>query len=152
MASLAKTIVMSKFILVLFIYFTSACELRPGHPSINTEHQDNYTMVREIPTPKGYKRIVEDSGSFAQWLQHIHLKKDKRVYLYNGDLKRNQAAQFAVIDMPVGKKDLQQCADAVMRLKAEYLFSKKRYDEIAFSDNEGKKYRWQGGNDRKGFD
>lgn len=153
MASLAKTIAMSKLIFLSLIYLTSACDLRPGHPSFNAvEKQNDYTMVMEIPLPKGYKRIDQDSGSFGEWLRHVHLKKDKRVYLYNGDLKTDQSVQFAVIDMPVGKKDLQQCADAVMRLRAEYLFSEKKYDEISFSDNAGKKYLWQGGNDRKGFD
>lgn len=64
------------------------------------------------------------------------------MYLYNGDLKTNQAAQYAVLDIPVGKENLQQCADAVMRLRAEYLFTKNRFKEIVFKDNNGKAYRF----------
>ena len=61
-------------------------------------------------------------------------------------------AQFAVLDIPVGKKDLQQCADAVMRLRAEYLFEQKRYPEIVFTDNNGKPYEWKGGDNKTDFD
>ena len=73
-----------------------------------------------------------DSNSFAQWLLHVPLKKDKTVYLFNGSVKKNQAAQFAVLDVSTGNKNLQQCADAVMRLKAEYLFAKQQFNAIIF--------------------
>jgi hypothetical protein len=73
------------------------------------------------------------------------------VYLFNGSLKSNQAAQFAVLDLPIGKTDLQQCADVVMRLRAEYLFSQGRYDEIEFKDNNATSYKWRGGSDRLAF-
>lgn len=98
------------------------------------------TRVGYIPLPQGYERVANAKGSFAEWLQNIRVKKDNTVYLYNGQPKRNQEAQYAVLDIPVGKKDLQQCADAVMRLRAQYLLSQKRYAEIWFSDNNGKKY------------
>lgn len=67
-------------------------------------------------------------------------------------MKINQSVQFAVLDITVGKKDLQQCADAVMRLRAEYLFSQKRYADIEFRDNANTSYKWTGGADRPGFD
>jgi hypothetical protein len=96
--------------------------------------------VNDISLPAGFKRINYPDVSFAAWLRKIPIKKDTRVYLYNGQLKRNQEAQYAVLDIPVGNKDLQQCADAVMRLRAQYLYDQKRYNEISFSDNSGKKY------------
>jgi hypothetical protein len=96
--------------------------------------------VGDIPLPEGYKRLATVKGSFAEWLQNVRIKKDRTVYLYNGKPKINQDAQYAVLDIPVGTKDLQQCADAVMRLRAQYLHSQKRFAEIVFSDNNGKKY------------
>lgn len=111
-----------------------------------------FEKIAGIPPPEGYERVPAGTGSFGEWLRTIQLKKDNQVYLYNGTLKANQSAQFAVIDMPVGKKDLQQCADAVMRLRAEYLFSQERYAEIEFRDNNNKSYKWTKGNDRPGFE
>ena len=85
--------------------------------------------------PAGYQRVPASPHSFGAFLREIPLKKSKTVYLYNGQPKINQDAQFAVLDMSIGKKDLQQCADAVMRLRAEYLFAENKNAEIKFSDN-----------------
>ena len=105
-------------------------------PSINTMP----ATVADIPLPDGFKRNSYAEKSFATWLRKISINKDTRVYLYNGQLKQNQQAQYAVLNVPVGNKDLQQCADAVMRLRASYLYDQKRYADIAFSDNNGKSY------------
>ena len=80
------------------------------------------------------------------------MKKDKTVYQFDGSIKYNQAAQFAVLDISVGKKDLQQCADAVMRLRAEYLYERKDFDKINFTDNNGKQYIFQNPHTRKNLD
>ncbi len=111
-----------------------------------------YSSIGAINTPEGYKRQVAVPGSFHTWLREVPLKQDKTVYLYNGTVKPNQSAQFAVIDIPVGKKDLQQCADAVMKLRAEYLYAQKRFSDIAFMDFNEKWYRLPGAITRTSFD
>lgn len=100
----------------------------------------HYQNIQQIALPDGYVRIKADSNSFAEWLRKIKLKTDNTVYLFNGRKKENQSAQFAVLDITVGKEDLQQCADAVMRMRSEYLFSQKEFRKILFFDNEGKAY------------
>jgi hypothetical protein len=138
---------------LLFCLFFSHCHWENDHATTDTVSSTNaYTTSGAIPLPVGFSRVVAARGSFAWWLQQVQLKKDNKVYLYNGALKENQSAQFAVLDIPVGTKDLQQCADAVMRLRAEYLFTEKRFDEISFIDNNAKAYRWQGGNSRPAFE
>jgi hypothetical protein len=93
--------------------------------------------VAAIPLPEGFARTAADSGSFAYWLRQLLLKKDKTVYLFNGAPKDNQQAQYAVLDVSVGAYDLQQCADAVMRLRADYLRSIGRENDIAFRSVDG---------------
>jgi hypothetical protein len=109
-------------------------------------------IVAAIPLPQGYKRVAVADSSFGHWLRQVPVKKDRRVHLYNGTLKGNQQAQYVVLDVPVGNKDLQQCADAIMRLRAEYLYGRKQYAAISFNDNNGKKYTCPGPVDRPAFE
>jgi hypothetical protein len=102
---------------------------------------NTYSHIEAIPLPAGYARIPAKKNSFATWLRQVPLKANKTVFIYNGQLKLNQQAQFAVLDISVGKKDLQQCADAVMRLRAEYLYSQKQFTNIDFVDNENNHYQ-----------
>src|ERR1700744_4169353 len=94
-----------------------------------------YPSIGSIPLPPGYHRVQGDP--FADWLRRIPLKKDRTVYLYNGQPKLNQDAQFAVLDISVGHQDLQQCADAVMRLRAEYLYARHNFINIDFYSGQG---------------
>jgi hypothetical protein len=109
-------------------------------PSRAVDRKTAIHSIGNIPLPEGYRRTVAGPGSFANWLRQIHLKEDNTVYMFNGRPKENQSAQYAVLDISVGDKDLQQCADAVMRLRAEYLFSQARFNEIIFWDNVNVRY------------
>lgn len=91
--------------------------------------------VGEIPLPTGYKRVT--TNGFGNWLRQMPLKSDKTVYLYNGLPKGNQQAQYAVLDISRGEKDLQQCADAVIRLYAEYYYSTDQLSKIQFHATDG---------------
>lgn len=117
---------------------------------LGKEHYDSTsTVVSRFAAPQGYERVTNDSGSFGEWLRCLPLiRTGNEVHLYNGALKQNQSAQAAVIDIDVGNKDLQQCADAVMRLRAEYLFQAGRYADIAFNYTSGDRVdykRWTEG-------
>ena len=62
--------------------------------------------------------------------------------LFDGSQKWNQDAHEAVLDVDVGVRDHQQCADAVMRLRAEYLFAAGRESEICFRATNGAGLPW----------
>jgi hypothetical protein len=95
-------------------------------------------LVSEIPLPAGFSRTVAKKGSYEQFLRNLRLKKPGTpVRYFNGKMKPDQGIHYAVIDIDVGKADLQQCADAVMRLRGEYLFRAKRYGKIHFNFTSG---------------
>ena len=97
--------------------------------------------ICEIPLPQGYERVVTDSNSFEYYLQHFKLKNDKTIYYYNGSKKFNQRMQYAVLDIAIGEKNLMQCADAIMRIRAGYFFDRKEYDKIVFKST-GNTYKF----------
>ncbi len=101
-------------------------------------HPDASTIAARFSPPTGYARAEVASTSFAHFLRHLPLKPHgSPVLLYDGSEKRNQSAQAAVLSLGVGTRDLQQCADAVMRLRAEYLFAQQRFDDIHFNFTSG---------------
>lgn len=121
-------------------------------PLVINKQLQHSLLLQDIPPPPGFTRATALKGSFTAWLRQVNLKKSKTVYLFNGLPKPNQQAQFAVLDIPVGNKDLQQCADAVMRLRAEYLYSAGRFDEIVFYDNLSRAYRYESAYNRSRFE
>jgi hypothetical protein len=91
----------------------------------NTENSEGSTLQTRFKVPEGYKRLEVEQKSFARYLRNLPLKPvGSKVLYYNGDVKENYAYE-AVVDMDIGKKDLQQCADAVMRLRAEFFYDRK---------------------------
>lgn len=73
-----------------------------------------------MPGP-GFERTKAKRSSLTTFLREYPLKKaGKPVLLYNGEEKGNQDAHVAVFKLPLEKEDLQQCADSVMRIYAEY--------------------------------
>ncbi len=92
------------------------------------------TLSERFPVPEGYKRVALDSNSFGAYLRQLPLKPEgSYVKYFDGDLKRRDGIYAAVVDQPISARDLQQCADAVMRLRGEYLYAQKRYEDIHFN-------------------
>lgn len=101
------------------------------------------TLRERIAPPEGFQRLRAAEGSFAHWLRGLPMKaQGAPVHTYTGALKARQDVHTDVIDIDVGKRDLQQCADAIMRLRAEWLYSARRDREIAFNDTKGKRLRF----------
>lgn len=89
--------------------------------------------VNDIPLPAGFARVNLVSRSFGDWLRYIPLlPAGTPVLLYDGRKKVFQKGAYAVMSIDVGRKDLQQCADAVLRLRAEYLYGMGSRDELQF--------------------
>ena len=99
--------------------------------------------VASLPVPEGYQRLELEADSFGTWLRKLPLLPGRgRVMLHNGLPKANQSAHHAVVQLDLSKRDLQQCADATMRLRAEYLWAAGRAEEICFRFTNGDPARW----------
>lgn len=144
-----KYSVIVKIVLLIIVLFAHSCTSGSSHPESIAPipaialPKVSFANIMSIPLPPGFVRQPVLKNTFAYWLRRIPLKKDKEVYLYNGVLKKNQTAQFAVLDVSIGDKDLQQCADAIMRLRAEYLYEQQQFNTIRFFDNEGGDYHFK---------
>lgn len=96
-------------------------------------------LEKRIASPAGFARVEAATGTFAAWLRSLPLKPGRpQVLLHDGRPKRRQDVHWAVVDMDVGRRDLQQCADAAMRLRAEYLYSRRDYPAIHFNQSDGR--------------
>ncbi len=96
------------------------------------------TVNDRIAAPTGYTKVNVIKGSFAEYLRGLKLKPvSSMVHYYNGRIKDNNGVYVAVIDMPIGDKDLQQCADVIMHVRAEYLFTTHQENKIHFTLTNG---------------
>lgn len=102
----------------------------------NSSHinQDGLTIKNRYLPLEGYTRIEHEEGSFAEFLRNQKLKPyGEKVLYYDGRKKPSNGVYDSVFDVNIGNRDLHQCADAIMLLKAEYLYSQEQYDKISYN-------------------
>lgn len=85
---------------------------------------DGVSLQERIQTPGGYARTVSEDGSFGWYVRNYPMEPDgSPILLYDGRLKSRQDVGIATFSLPViSSADLQQCADSVMRMYAEYFW------------------------------
>ncbi len=126
------------------------CSLRASRPSADTPpasaQRIDGSAYRWLPAdssieplasrfapPAGFQRVPVAPDSWAYWLRHLPLLPPQTpVYTREGDIVLAGDDPFlgAVIDIDVRR--YQECADTIMRLRAEYLLQAGRDDEIVF--------------------
>jgi hypothetical protein len=123
----------------LSIYCTTS-----EHSASKWQNAQGNTIATRFEVPTGYKRHRSSDNSFAYYLQNLALKPlGTQALLYDGKIKKPLTVYEAVVDLPIGHKNLQQCADAVIRLRAEYLFKQKKFSAIEFHFTNGDLCAWQ---------
>ena len=96
---------------------------------------------RKTAVSNSIRPLSYPPDSWSSFLQHLPTE-NKPILDYKGNQVSNQEKHFAILTYDVGGSDLQQCADALIRLRTEYLFSKKKYAQIGFYFNSGIYYYW----------
>ncbi|SCX81478.1 DUF4846 domain-containing protein [Alkaliphilus peptidifermentans] len=143
-------IVLSLLMLVVSCQFRSADDHQTDKPldvapisEVGDSKQELINIEGKIiedrfNVPEGFTRIEITEDSFGAYLRNLPLKAhDSRVLYYDGREKNKPNVYDAVVDMDLGNRDLQQCADAIIRLRAEYFYGKGEYDKIHFNFTNG---------------
>jgi len=131
-----------QLIVILFssCFYTDQERIGSNHQAMTQSfiNEEGSTIKTRIKPPENFMRIEVEKNSFAKYLRILNLKPHgSKVHLYNGNLKNTQNVHVAVVDMKVGNRDLQQCADAIIRFKAEYQYSQKLFEKIHFNFTNG---------------
>jgi hypothetical protein len=113
----------------------------PWHadPSIEALAATDSLRQRFAP-PDGFTRVSLRASSFGQWLRHLPLAAPGtpvRSYTGARHLPADHPNIAAVTTLDVGSRDLQQCADAIMRLHAEWLWQGGQADQASYPSGAG---------------
>lgn len=123
-------------LLLLFACETHTINVAGSNVAVNNTLIDSTksTVETRFRAVEGFSRVPAAKNTFAHYLRNLPLKPiGSAVKYYNGAEKPNNNVYVSVINQEIDPVDLQQCADAVMRLRGEYLFAQKRYENIHFN-------------------
>ncbi|HBR53409.1 MAG TPA: hypothetical protein DEA82_04180 [Flavobacteriaceae bacterium] len=139
------------FILGLFFYFVftkkgslvqNAAFSYLVEPSLIKEN--GMTISERVLPPENFRRKQYPDNSFSAYIQKYPLLAyGAKVVNYDGNDYSYQQGHVGVLDVPVPANGLQQCADALIRLRAEYLWEQGRKDEIGFNFTSGHHCSWR---------
>jgi len=97
------------------------------------------TLVDRFAAPPGTTRVAIVDGSFAATLRTLPLLPvGSPVVAFDGRIV--DETPLAVIDLDVGTRDLQQCADSIIRLDAEHRFKNGEHASIRYAFTSGDVY------------
>lgn len=106
-------------------------------------NKDSLTIASRVNIPEGYKRVDYTKGSFEDDLRNYKLKPfGSKIINYDGSAYFWQGGHIGILDIDVPKNGLQQCADALIRIRSEYLWDNNRKDEIGFKFTSGHYCSW----------
>jgi len=130
------------FIAALFIFNNVAAQVTETTIPLIFDKSKSTIRTRFTP-PKGYFWVKEIPKSFGEYMVNFPLHPPNfPIRDYKAVPIDEQNFHIAILKIDVGDKDLQQCADAWMRLYAEYLWSQKRFGEIGFEFTSGQYFSW----------
>jgi len=148
---------MKKVILILFVLASLAALAFQFQPvkkvvtivtsSIETPslvNKDSLTISSRVNLPEGYKRVTYKKGSFQDYLRNYKLKPfGSKIINYDDTHYFWQGGHIGILEVPVPKNGLQQCADALIRIRSEFLWDNNRKDEIGFNFTSGHYCSWK---------
>lgn len=114
----------------------------PSHTDLI--NKDGLTILSRVKLPNGYNRVNYPKGSFQNYLRNYKLKTfGSKIINYDNTEYFWQRGHIGILEVPVPKNGLQQCADALIRIRSEYLWDNNRKDEIGFNFTSGHYCSWK---------
>jgi hypothetical protein len=101
----------------------------PGAPTADA------SLEARFPTPPGYVRVKVEAGSFAEWLRTLPMAPEgtpAKSFDGKETLAGDDDYLAGVVAIDTGDADLQQSTDVIIRLQAEYLWSRGERDKISY--------------------
>ena len=96
------------------------------------------TIAEAFPPPAGAERV--DADAFGAWLKARRLAEpDRPVRTHDGQVVQRQGAR--VVELPLVRGDLQQCADSAIRLRAEW--QRETGQDVLFHATSGDPLAWE---------
>jgi len=140
-------------LLLLGVIIFLAFQLKPVKNAVDTVaaiietpgiiNKDSLTIESRVNIPEGYKRVDYIKGSFEDYLRNYKLKPfGSKIINYDDSEYFWQRGHIGILEIPVPKNGLQQCADALIRIRSEYLWDNNRKDEIGFKFTSGHYCSW----------
>ncbi|WP_344789028.1 DUF4846 domain-containing protein [Postechiella marina] len=105
--------------------------------------EEGLSILKRVDPPSGYKRVAYPKGSFQDYLRNYKLKPfGAKVINYDNTEYFWQYGHIGVLDIFVPENGLQQCADALIRVRSEYLWDTNRKEDIGFNFTSGHYCSW----------
>lgn len=107
-------------------------------------NKEGVTIKDRVDVPDGFKRVIYTEGSYQEYLRRYKLKPyGSKIINYDDSEYFWQQGHIGILEIPVPKNGLQQCADALIRIRSEYLWDTNRKDEIGFNFTSGHYCSWK---------
>lgn len=103
------------------------------------------SLEEAFAPPEGYSRVSLEAGSFGAWLRGLPLRPEgSPVRDFQGKtvLAASDSRLAAVGELDVGAANLQQCADSILRLHAEWRWASGQPERIAYRFTSGHLASW----------
>ncbi len=109
----------------------------------NYVNKEGLTIASRVKAPEGFIRDSVLEESFQEYVRNYVLKRfGSKVINYDGNPYFFQQGHIGVLDIPVPSNGLQQCADALIRIRSEYLWNTNQKDKIGFNFTSGDYCSW----------
>lgn len=95
----------------------------------------NASLEERFPAPPGYKRVAVEPNGFAAWLRGLPMAPEGTpATSFDGreTLAADDDYLAGVVAIDTGTPDLQQSSDVIIRLHAEYLWSRGEKEKISY--------------------